>query len=100
MKNKSWIYFLGGIILLLLVGSVILSSGIFNGDVSKDFKSEQISSELEKYRSEDLPEDCRLPEYESDIDSWKQHLSHHKPTEYCLEYYGTSIGEMKGGKNG
>ena len=94
MENKILIYAGAGIILLLLIGSVVLSSGILNRNAPKNFKSEQTSPELEKYRSEDIPEDCRLPEYESDIEEWKQHLSHHEQTWYCLDYYGTSIEEI------
>lgn len=98
MKNKVWIFVGAGIILLLLVGGLVFSSGILNANVSKNFKSEQTNPELEKYRSDEIPEDCRLPEYESDIEWWKQHLSHHEQTWYCLEYYGTSIEELNGDK--
>ncbi len=50
------------------------------------------SEELAKYRSEDIPADCRLPDYENDLDSWKEHLGHHENTLYCLDYY-----ELEGG---
>ena len=43
--------------------------------------------DLSKYRSESIPEDCRLPGYESDVEAWKEHLSHHQNTLYCLDYY-------------
>jgi len=98
MGNKLWIYFGGGIILLLLVGFVVFSLGILNGNASKNFKSEQTNSKLEEYRSENIPVDCRLPEYESDLEKWEQHLSHHQQTWYCLDYYGTSIEELNGNK--
>ena len=45
------------------------------------------SEDLDKYRSEEIPEACRLPEDRDDIESWKQHLGHHQNTLYCLEYY-------------
>ena len=97
MENKNPIYIGAGIIILLLLGIVLLSSGILNGNTSKNFESEQITNpELEKYRSKDIPEDCRLPNYENDVREWTEHLSHHKQTWYCLNYYGTSIEEMNG----
>lgn len=96
MENKLKAYIGIGIVVLLLIGSFVLSSGILNGEVSKNLKSEQTNPELDKYRTQDIPEDCRLPTYESDIAWWKQHLSHHKQTWYCLEYYGTSIEEING----
>ena len=43
-------------------------------------------SELSKYSSADLPEECRLPEGQ-DVNSWKEHLGHHQNTFYCLDYY-------------
>lgn len=98
MGNKVLIFVGIGIILLLLGGTIVFSSGILNGEVSKNIPSEQTNSELEKYRSKEIPEDCRLPEYEFDIEWWKQHLSHHEQTWYCLDYYGTSIQELKGDK--
>jgi len=94
MRNNLWAYFAGGIIVLLILGAIIFSFGFPNKDASKNLKSPEKNLSLEKYRSEDIPEDCRLPEGNSDVEWWKQHLSHHKPTWYCLDYYGTSIEEM------
>jgi hypothetical protein len=85
VKNK-FMYLGVGIILILVLGSVILSSGVLNGNSIKEDVDNK-NPELEKYRSEDIPEDCRLPEYESDLGWWKEHLSHHKETLYCLDYY-------------
>jgi len=93
MKNELSII-VGIAAVLLLVGS-ILGIGFLTG--AKDSSSSQSDSELAKYRSQNIPEECRIPESESDVDWWKQHLSHHQQTWYCLEYYGTSIEEMKGG---
>ena len=72
---------------LLLIGSFFISLRNFNitGNTIKEGDVNNI--ELEKYRSEEIPEDCRLPIYEDNLDWWKQHLSHHKETLYCLEYY-------------
>ncbi len=38
------------------------------------------------YRLETIPEDCRLPVYDNDIVSWREHLRHHSDTMYCLDY--------------
>ncbi len=86
MRNKMWMYVGGAIFVLLLIGSFVVGSGVLNRDTIKSSGGKG-NSELERYRSEDIPEDCRLPEYESDVDWWKQHLSHHEATYYCLDYY-------------
>jgi hypothetical protein len=71
---------------LLIIGSFLISlRGGVTGNAVKESNIDE--TELAKYRSEDLPEDCRLPEYESNLEWWKQHLSHHKETLYCLDYY-------------
>lgn len=86
MGNKILIIGISIFVLLIITG-VLISSGILkiNGNVIKE--TENSNPELEKYRSENIPEDCRLPIYENDLDWWKQHLSHHKETLYCLDYY-------------
>ncbi len=82
---------------LLIIGSFLISlRGGVTGNIVKESNIDE--TELEKYRSEDIPEDCRLPEYESNLEWWKQHLSHHKQTWYCLDYYGTSIEDLNKGK--
>ena len=86
MENKIWVYIGLAISVLLLIGSIVLSSGILNRNTAKNSGSKQINSELEKYRSEDIPEECRLPDGQ-DIQSWKEHLGHHQNTLYCLDYY-------------
>jgi len=73
-----------GILLIVFTSSTLLINSLIN---SEDSVSEPFNPNLEKYRSDDLPEDCRLPEYESDPVGWKEHLSHHKQTWYCLDYY-------------
>ena len=88
--NKIIIYVAIGFFALLVIGSVILSSGVLNGNTIKNSESlqnKQTNPELEKYRSKNIPEDCRLPDYESDIEEWKEHLSHHQNTLYCLDYF-------------
>lgn len=83
--KKIFIY--AGIVLLLLVlvgGTFIKYTG---SSISDKDNQKQSSPELDKYRSEDIPEECRLPGYEENLDWWKQHLSHHSQTLYCLDYY-------------
>ena len=85
MTNK--ILIIGIIIFILLViGSFFISLKNINitGNVvkEKNFKN----SELEKYRSQEIPEECRKPEGQS-LEQWKEHLGHHQETLYCLEYF-------------
>lgn len=84
MGNKLFFYGVIGIFILMLIGSFAWGSGTFSNNV---VENSEVNSELEKYRSNDIPEDCRLPVYEKSIVSWKEHLSHHKQTLYCLEYF-------------
>ncbi len=70
-----------GIFLILLIAGIFVYRYKLTGNAIND------NAELEKYRSESIPEQCRLPEYEDDLNWWKQHLSHHTNTLYCLEYY-------------
>ena len=97
MENKTLAYLGLGIALLLLIGTFAMGA-MSNmtwrsvGDMADNHGGEQPvslsnSEELTKYRSEDIPEDCRLPEYENSVESWKEHLSHHKETLYCLDYF-------------
>ena len=99
MKNKvQWAYLIGGIaIIILVLGIVFAFSGVLKRSPPGSLK-QQGNQELSKYRSSDIPEECRLPEGDSDVEWWKQHLSHHEPTWYCLKYYGTTIEKMKGGE--
>lgn len=97
MANTKTLYLGVGLFVLLLIVSFFIGFGRVNENLIKNTNFEQTNTDLVKYRSEDIPEDCRLPEYESNIEWWKQHLSHHQQTSYCLEYYGTNIEELKGG---
>ncbi|MDP2628306.1 MAG: hypothetical protein Q8P15_00215 [Nanoarchaeota archaeon] len=91
MENKYLIF--GAIVLTLFLAFSVFLKFNQNGNVVQEK-----NPELEKYRSLEIPEECRLPEYENDLNWWKQHLSHHQNTWYCLEYYGTSIEEIQGGR--
>jgi len=90
MNKKILAFSLVAVLLLAFAGRLF----VFNGDATAEVKK---NPELDKYRSEDIPEACRLPVYEDNLDWWKQHLSHHQQTWDCLKYYGTSIEEMRGG---
>ena len=94
MENKTLIYIGIFLLVLLLVGGLFASFWNMNGDAVKKTSV----AELNKYRSEEIPEACRLPPYENDVEYWKQHLSHHQNTWYCLDYYGTSIEKIRGDK--
>lgn len=96
MGNKTLAYIGLGVILLLLVGTfamggitrkVTSDTNDMTGHHSEGQPLSSSSEELDKYRSEKIPEECRLPEYEDDLNSWKEHLSHHENTLYCLDYY-------------
>lgn len=99
MGSNTLVYLGIGVVLLLLVGTFTMGSmngrvvsntenkndmvGHHNGEQSISSSDEEIA----KYRSEDIPSDCRLPEYDDDVQKWAEHLSHHKETQYCLQYY-------------
>lgn len=109
MGNKILIYVGAGVLLLLLIG--VFSMGRMSGNVVGSVsdvgggrvvasssgsmaghhgggQSVSLSSEeLAKYRSEDIPADCRLPDYDNDVVGWATHMGHHAETEFCLEYY-------------
>lgn len=96
MENKILIYGGATLVLILLVVSIFAGFGSANKKVEPQ---KEINPELEKYRSEEIPEECRMPGYENNLNSWKEHLSHHKPTWYCLEdYYGENIENFMGGE--
>jgi hypothetical protein len=82
-KKKVLDYVAIGIIVLLVVGSILL---VFSLSSEGNVVAEK-DLDLGQYRSEDIPADCRLPVYENRIESWKEHLSHHEATHYCLEYF-------------
>jgi len=85
MANKLLVYGGATVFILILVVSIFLSvQGINNASVKNI--NPVSDSELSKYRSADLPEECRLPEGQ-DVNSWKEHLGHHQNTFYCLDYY-------------
>jgi hypothetical protein len=83
MNKKNLDYVVIGIIALLLIGSISVGISLSS---SKDVVVVE-DLDLEQYRGEGIPIDCRLPVYESRVESWKDHLSHHEETLYCLGYY-------------
>jgi len=82
-NKKTLDYIAIGVVVLLLVGSVAF--GLSFSSSEDDVVSDDL--DLEKYRGDGIPLDCRLPVYESRIESWKEHLTHHENTLYCLEYF-------------
>lgn len=97
MKNKTLAYIGLGVIVLLLFGTFAMGrmnrrttsdTNDMTGYPESGMQSVDSSSEdLSKYRSEDIPSDCRLPNYENNVNKWKEHLGHHENTLYCLDYY-------------
>ena len=83
--DKKTLDYIGiGVVVLLLVGSALL---MFSFSSSEEDVVVDGDLDLEMYRSEDIPVDCRMPIYESRVESWKEHLSHHEETHYCLDYF-------------
>lgn len=80
MNKKTILWIIVGIVLLL----IILKS--FNLISFGSNANSNSAGELEKYRSESIPEECRLPQNQN-LESWKEHLGHHENTLYCLDYY-------------
>ncbi len=81
MKNKILGYIGVGFFVLILLGSLFVGFGGMTG------KTVEEEDDLSYYRSEEIPEDCRLPDYDNDVNKWKEHLGHHENTLYCLDYY-------------
>jgi hypothetical protein len=101
MENKLLV-FGAGVFILILIAGIFISSGAINltnnvvkkidsiaGPPSREIqKTDSLDTQdLSKYRSEDIPEDCRLPNYENNVNKWTEHLGHHEDTKYCLDYY-------------
>lgn len=90
MRNKILAYVGIGFFVLILIGSLFVGLGM-NGNSVKDVGSDV---DFEKYRSEEIPVDCRLPDYDDNVEKWVEHLGHHENTWYCLDYYE----EVEGGE--
>ncbi|MBU0957570.1 MAG: hypothetical protein KKF56_02035 [Nanoarchaeota archaeon] len=84
MNKKIILWIVVGIVLVLVISTNLglFRSSSINGNVVNNG-----NSDLDKYRSDDIPVDCRLPQYENSVESWKEHLGHHENTLYCLDYY-------------
>lgn len=112
MGNKILIYAGGGLVVLLLLIGTFGMMGMTGGVVGVNDKqssssaqdsmaghhdggSQKVvssgSSDLDKYRSDDIPADCRLPSYDNDVVGWAEHMGHHAETQFCLEYYADVI---------
>ncbi len=72
--NKKILDYIGiSVVGLLFIGSVIV------GFIFSYSKNVVVGGDLnlEQYRLDSVPLDCRLPSYESEIESWKEYLSHY-----------------------
>lgn len=67
-----WIVVILTVTLLLFTLFSTKSSTANKGSVNSNYKN--------------IPEKCRPP-VGQDIESWKQHLSHHAETQDCLKYF-------------
>ncbi len=79
--RKIWMFVIVILLILLVIASVVKISG--NSVVNSNGNS---GTNLDKYSSNSIPAECRLPEGQ-DLQGWKEHLGHHENTKYCLEYY-------------
>ena len=84
MKRKDLVYITGLALVVLVLAVAVFVKVNATGNTGQNPKNSQ---DLAKYRSETIPAECRLSEYESSIDAWKEHLSHHQNTLYCLDYF-------------
>ena len=86
MEEKDTIHISGKaigvivILLLLLVGTF----GMFFLEWASGSSVASNSATDSKYSN--IPEKCRPP-FRQDIESWKQHLSHHQENQDCLKYF-------------
>ena len=78
-KNKLIVYIGIAVFVLLLLGSILATSGFFN-------KSQSSASTGQTSFKSNTPKECQPPEGQ-DTASWKEHLGHHDNTKYCLDYY-------------
>lgn len=77
--NVSWKTISIVVIIILLFFGTIIFFGT-RSDNQEAVKSNLYSS------SQDIPEKCKVPSGE-DINSWKEHLSHHAELQECLNYF-------------
>lgn len=84
-KKKNLDYIVVIVFVSLIVGSLAVFFSLSSS--KQNIVDNDLDLDLDQYRSNSIPEDCRLPIYESRIESWKEHLSHHQNTLYCLDYF-------------
>lgn len=77
MNKEVLIYIVIGILIVLVIGSVLITSGFL--------KLGARSSESSKSYG-NMPQECQKPANQ-DLESWKEHLGHHSNTLYCLDYF-------------
>jgi len=83
MKRRTLDYIAIGIFAVLIVGSLLINFNVSKSAVGKLPENDA----LVWYKSDDLPEDCRMPEYEDNIEEWKKNLRYNKETWHCLKYF-------------
>ena len=70
-----------GIAIVLVLLLVLISSGIIKINLG-----EKTSGDSNAGDYSNIPEKCR-PAAGQNINSWKEHLSHHAETQDCLKYF-------------
>ncbi len=85
MENKNLMQLGIGLLVIILIGGLFFGLGKISGNTIKEETTNNL--DLSEYRLEEIPEECKLPEYEDSIEEWKEHLSHHQNTLYCLDDY-------------
>lgn len=82
--NRKILAYIGVSLLVLLLMAGLFNLGRMSGNSVQQSKTSDAG--LGKYRSNEIPEECKVPQGQ-DIQSWKEHLGHHQNTLYCLDYY-------------
>ena len=71
-----------GILIAFVLMLLLASFGI----ISVNFGGKTAGNSVSSGSYDSLPEKCRVPAGQ-DINSWKEHLSHHAETQDCLKYF-------------
>ena len=70
---------------IILISVLVVASFLITLNAGNATKNS--NGDLEKFRASNIPEECRLPAGNNDIDAWKEHLGHHQETKFCLYYF-------------
>ncbi len=77
IDSKAIIY---GILIIIILLLILVTFGIINLNLGKT------TGDTATGEYNTIPEKCRPPAGQ-DINSWKEHLSHHSETQDCLQYF-------------